>query len=868
MKPSESPRTHIETLATHKRKMQDALDSEIEANPSESQEIWTKELPLGAEVQNYIVRKVLGSGGFGVTYLAYDQLLDRHVVLKENFPDSYAFREPSTGRVLPRSQSDTEHYNWALRNFIGEARTIASLDHPGIVRILSIFECNDTAYFAMDYIHGLSLEYLGDQMQASQKHYSEPELLGLLIRLLDTLIYVHEQNICHRDIKPANILISKAGTPILIDFGAARETSSSHTTKVLASHGYSAPEQALNLKQSGGWSDVYSLAASFFFLLMGRAPERSEARIMMDTEIKLSKQANLLALYSAPFLASIDKALEPRIDYRYKTAEQWLNALPAIEDLDIKSISLTDTDLLAAGRDVSDKFATHSRFRKTSAHTSYYPHKQKLKLILISLAGALLLCLGTIIFLLFNQNITTPQEEANSLPKVDLNRVPISRFAYHNEIPTKIETTKGFLVQLNNPYLIGYNAFVTLPEEINLSSIVLQKGDENEKAAAPEKSPELFLELYDSTWTLIARSQNAIAVDQLFRDSLFMYSFPLAPTLSTKKTYHAYFVDRDGTPKETSITLLADNNKNKEGTAKARYYGDVQQPESSLLASPLAKEIQLIFKSFNSSNMIDLKAIPLEPNSLPILQELARRSSAWADYTLYLAHNNGVGVPKDLQQAYIHLYTAAWKGCIIAQRELASIHSSSRNIFLGSQIDFPDVKQDENTTYRFFRFASNQGDPVSNLLLGFHYSQGWGVPKSKDLAEKYFSYAAKSKEFNTSLVRPKAKIFGYWTPHYMPSQKKVNIKTTLKGLDLSTFKGIRLVSINNNFICSFSNFRLLLKDKVIGSNVEPVYLQGENLAQAIQLPVPAEYSEEDPKDFSIEFEGKASGEAYGVIEIL
>ncbi len=165
---------------------------------------------------------MLGSGGFGITYLVRDTMLKRKVVLKENFPSSYAYRDPFTGRVIPNNEHDAESFQWTLSNFLNEARVLARLDSPGIVRVLSVFECNGTAYFSMDYVQGLPMDYLGEQQLLAGNCYSEAKLKGLLVHILQILDYLHKKGICHRDIKPGNILsslisarraVSRATTP-------------------------------------------------------------------------------------------------------------------------------------------------------------------------------------------------------------------------------------------------------------------------------------------------------------------------------------------------------------------------------------------------------------------------------------------------------------------------------------------------------------------------------------------------------------------------------------------------------------------------------------------------------------------------------
>ena len=181
--------------------------------------VYQRELAPGMRLEQYEIIRVLGSGGFGITYLAKDLFLNRNVVIKENFPSRYSYRDPLTGHIRPNNEHDLENYTWALKSFLSEAQTLAELNNPGIVRILSVFEANGTAYFAMEHITGLSLDYLGEKLHSTGHRYTEDELKGLLTRLLRILDYLHSRHIYHRDIKPGNILLTEEGTPVLFAFG-------------------------------------------------------------------------------------------------------------------------------------------------------------------------------------------------------------------------------------------------------------------------------------------------------------------------------------------------------------------------------------------------------------------------------------------------------------------------------------------------------------------------------------------------------------------------------------------------------------------------------------------------------------------------
>jgi serine/threonine protein kinase len=288
-------------------------------------------LPPGTRLQEFVVLQVLGSGGFGITYLAQDDNLRRKVVIKENLPSQFAFREGSGLTVRPRfaDGEDAEHFAWSMENFAREAALLASLEHPGIVRVLRSFQALGTAYFVMPFVEGRTLdELIRDRFQSGQR-FSEAELRGLLDRILDALEYLHGKGIYHRDLKPGNILVQNDGMPVLIDFGSARQLLSERSLTVIESPGYTPFEQQQSRGAVGPWSDLYALGASFHKALTGLPPARAADRVLQDSVVPLARRPELAAVYSARFLASVDRALSPQIEARFPDAASWRAALEA-----------------------------------------------------------------------------------------------------------------------------------------------------------------------------------------------------------------------------------------------------------------------------------------------------------------------------------------------------------------------------------------------------------------------------------------------------------------------------------------------------------------------------------------------------------
>ena len=194
-----------------------------------------KDLPPCTRLEEFVIERVLGSGGFGITYLARDASLNRQVVIKENLPSQFAHRDTSSLVVNPGlGREDEDNFRWLMENFSREAAMLASLRHPGIVSILRSFEAFGTAYFVMPFVEGVALDELIAERKAQGKAFAEEELRRLLERTLSALAYLHQRGIYHRDIKPGNILIrpphSPTAVPVLPVSGAAGAKANSRRT--------------------------------------------------------------------------------------------------------------------------------------------------------------------------------------------------------------------------------------------------------------------------------------------------------------------------------------------------------------------------------------------------------------------------------------------------------------------------------------------------------------------------------------------------------------------------------------------------------------------------------------------------------------
>ncbi len=295
---------------------------EIPANSSQNK----LALPSQIELGKYRILHTLGQGGFGITYQAEDIATGEKVVIKENLPTFCAYRN-STLNVAPTNPDDElQEYNKLLTRFVEEARLLAQLDHPNIVKVLGAFEALGTAYYVMPWVGGKELY----KAAPAAADITEEWLRPILSTLLGALGYLHSLNIYHRDVKPSNILLTDNGTPILIDFGTARAIISDRSATMVGTPGYSPIEQITTHGKRGPWTDIYSLGATCYRLIIGKHPNESGERLAEDEDPlrPLSTMAELFGRFSPAFLATIDKALAVRAKERWQTADAWLTALP------------------------------------------------------------------------------------------------------------------------------------------------------------------------------------------------------------------------------------------------------------------------------------------------------------------------------------------------------------------------------------------------------------------------------------------------------------------------------------------------------------------------------------------------------------
>lgn len=297
-----------------------------------------KPLPQGTRLGEYTVLRVLGEGGFGITYLAFLTATGHKVVMKEHMPCGLAVRAEDGLSVCAVSPEVQERLELGKLEFLREMTVLTGLSHPGIVPILGSLQANNTIYYIMEYVRGTTPTPPRQiTLNEAERRRDARHIRRHLLSMLDTLEYLGQNDVVHRDIKPENIIISEQGAPILLDFGSARQVSGGGKKAFpnIYTPAFAAPEQVTAASDEelaasiGPWTDLYSLGVVCYYFVMRMLPPRAEQRLRAETDpyLPLTGHADLVDYYTPAFLNAIDKALELHPMDRWQSAQDWRLAI-------------------------------------------------------------------------------------------------------------------------------------------------------------------------------------------------------------------------------------------------------------------------------------------------------------------------------------------------------------------------------------------------------------------------------------------------------------------------------------------------------------------------------------------------------------
>lgn len=275
--------------------------------------------------KRYLIGRVLGFGGFGVTYIGYDMTLDKVVAVKEYLPGEFATRMPHQTRLTVYPGEKQEQFSAGKEKFLDESRKMVRFQHvPEVVHVFDCFEENGTAYIVMEYLEGESLK----QKLERDGRMTVEEALPIILDVLHALEAVHAEGILHRDVAPDNICLTKDGRVKLLDFGAARFATTTHSRSltVLIKPGYAPEEQYRSRGDQGTWTDVYATAATFYRMITGITPDDALERAARDMLRPPSKCGVKIGPNTEN---AIMNALNVKVQGRTQTAKDFENDLMA-----------------------------------------------------------------------------------------------------------------------------------------------------------------------------------------------------------------------------------------------------------------------------------------------------------------------------------------------------------------------------------------------------------------------------------------------------------------------------------------------------------------------------------------------------------
>lgn len=272
--------------------------------------------------QKYTIGKTLGEGGFGITYLAWDNNMQIKIAIKEFYPASLVARDTSSAdqtQIYTITQSGSGEFHQGLERFVREASTLAQFFNlPGIVSVKDFFYENRTAYIVMEYIEGITLK---EYLKLKGGVLSAEETLALMKPVIESLAVIHGHKLLHRDISPDNLMITQDHQVKLIDFGSARyfDSQSDKSMTVVLKHGYAPIEQYSSNGHQGTWTDIYSLCATMYRMLTGQIPDEAINRIRSDT---LAPIRSVVRKLPGNVAQAIDRGLSVMAENRQQTLEE------------------------------------------------------------------------------------------------------------------------------------------------------------------------------------------------------------------------------------------------------------------------------------------------------------------------------------------------------------------------------------------------------------------------------------------------------------------------------------------------------------------------------------------------------------------
>ena len=650
-------------------------------------------LPTSFRLGPYRVVRVLGVGGFGVTYLCEHTGLGVQVAVKEYLPNEIAVRDGT--EVHPKSAGDREGFEWGLSRFSDEARTLARFEHPNVVRVRDCFEANNTAYIVMDYEDGEPLDVL------LRRHgtLTESQLKRVLLPVADGLRLVHAEGFLHRDIKPSNVFVRRSDeSPVLLDFGSARQAlgQKSRSMTAIASAGYSPPEQYEGNGPQGAWTDIYALSALCYRAITGDAPldatQRQNQLLRTQTDPLPSLAETPAADYSPAFLQAVDWGLRLIETERPQSLDEWL---PRFERTTAPQLSC-DLESRQANQSASPTVRRTGK-RKADGEGN------RAVWITVGLGSLLVIGLGL-------AGLTTQQD-------ADQAAISVRKAAEQGDAVAQFN--------LGNLYRRGEG----VPEDAGQAAVWYHKAAEQGHADAQALLSHLYFQ------------GNGVLKD-VGQAVIWLRKAAEQGHARAQGTLGAVYREGESVPKDAGEAAAWFRKAAQQGDAFAQtglgnlyLQGDGVPKDASLAAVWFRKAAEQgdALSQFNLGIRYSQgDGAPKDAGQAIVwFRKAAEQGLAVAQFNLGVRYAEGNGLPKDAVQAAIWYRKAAEQGLAVAQFNLGNLYRRGEGVL-----------EDAGEAAIWYRKAANQGHSGAQYHLGVRYYQGDDVPKDAGQAATWFRKAA------------------------------------------------------------------------------------------------------------------------------
>ncbi len=702
-------------------------------------------LPAGTQVETFEINGILGVGGFGITYKAWDHRLERQVAVKEYLPGALAIRGDDSVSVLPRDTEKKDAYDYGLKRFLDEARTLARFNHPNIVRVLQFLEAHGTAYMVMDFEKG---QPLAGHLKKLGAPMSEHAIMALARPLLDGLKAVHAEEFLHRDIKPDNIYLRAKGAPVLLDFGAARQAMGEHSGPLTAmvTPGYGPVEQYSSESEQGPWTDLYALGGTLYRCISGQVPVEATKRLadLARGPDPLPPAAEAgKGRYSEMLLAAIDWMLallpEDRPQSVAEVLPYFTEKMPHEASTELREELLEKTKLRTELREKPQK----TRIELLEQAPRAEPRRERKGVRLGWIALGALLIVGTALTITLLQERTSPIDtQVDSKAKLAQQIAPLLSSAREQLDRGNAPGALRSIVSALEVDPTDAEARVLADELLsNARSQVAKARQDAERARAPELAPKALeaarvKEIDGESLSRSGEIENAVqtlwAGAQLFDLAHEQAELELARQRGAKKAQGYLDIAAAIGPAAEKVasahTRLA---REKNAFEEAQRQQAAQEanrvaavaPRDAITSPPSVEdELARAIATFKRGDYRDAlsKLRPLAENH-DILE---------AKYYVGFMYGTGKGVPRDDAEAVKWYRRAAEQGYDPAQNSLGVMYTKGRG-----------VVRDDRAALEWYRRAAEQCNADAQTNIGNMYAQGRGTAQNDFQAYAWYEVA-------------------------------------------------------------------------------------------------------------------------------